>query len=98
MTILERVKSIVSSDIDLSEDKPATIEKMIYAAYYIGREESARRLSDMYNAHIEEQRKRAQACRYHRLAETIIGEERYLYSPDYRGDATELLHNDPADI
>ena len=99
MTILERVKSIVkSAEIDFSGDSPASIEKMIYAAYYIGREESARRVSNMYNEHIAEQRKRAQACRYHRLAESIVGEERYLYSPDYSGDVTDMLCNDPADI
>ena len=98
MTILERVKGIMHSDIDLSDEKPASIEKMIYMAYWIGREESARRVSDMYNQHIKEQRERAKACRYYHLAETIVGEERYLYSADYAGDVTGAFGSDLADI
>ena len=97
MTILERVRAISKADISMEADGPATIEKMIYMAYWIGREEATRSVSDMYNAHLAEQRKRADACRYHHLANEIIGPERYLYSCDYAMDMTDMFGNDPAD-
>ena len=37
MTIAERVRSIVDSQVDLTDEVPAGIEKMIYMAYYMGR-------------------------------------------------------------
>ena len=40
MTIINRVKSLVDSELDLgSEYDAASVEKMIYMAYYIGLEE-----------------------------------------------------------
>ena len=41
MTIAERVRSIVDSQVDLTDEVPAGIEKMIYMAYYMGREDAA---------------------------------------------------------
>ena len=95
MTILERVKSIVNDNIDRND---SNIEKLIYMAYYIGREEAVKEVSDMYVRHISEQRERAGKCRYRHMAESIVGPERYLYHPDYRQDMTATFGSDPADI
>lgn len=98
MTIIERVKSVVHSDVDLCSTGTASIEKMIAMAYWMGREEAARQVSDMYNAHLAEQRKRAEKCRYRYMAEAVVGDERFLYCPDYSGEMTETFGSDPADI
>ena len=98
MTILERVKDVLTSEFPMDEDAPATVEKMILLAYYIGREEAARQVSDMYAAHIREQRERADQCRYRHMAQAVVGPENYLYSPDYAQEMTETFGSDPADI
>ena len=98
MTILERVKAIAQSEIDMNDGKAASIEKMIYMAYYIGREEATREVSDMYNRHIMEQHDRASKCRYRYMADAIVGPETYLYHPDYAQDMTGLFGSDPADL
>ena len=95
MTILERVKSIVNDNIDRND---SNIEKLIYMAYYIGREEAAKEVSDMYVQYIAKQHERAGKCRYRHMAESIVGPERYLYHPDYRQDMTATFGSDPADI
>ena len=98
MTILERVKSIVDSNLDITDESPASIEKMIYMAYFIGREEADRSVSDMYNKHISEQRQRARECRYRHMAEAVVGPEEYLYSADYAQEMTGLFGSDLADV
>ena len=95
MTILERVKSIVNDNIDMND---SSVEKLIYMAYYIGREEAVKEVSDMYIRHIAKQHERAGKCRYRHMAESIVGPERYLYHPDYRQDMTATFGSDPADI
>ena len=98
MTIIERVKSVVHSDVDLCSTGTASIEKMIAMAYWMGREEAARQVSDMYSKHIAEQRERAEKCRYRHMAEAVVGNERFLYCSDYAGDMTGTFGSDPADI
>ena len=97
MTVIERINSIIHSETDLDDSRPASIEKMILLAYYIGREAAAREVSDMYTAHIAEQRKRASACRYKHMAGAVIGEENYIYHPDYAQEMTGLFGSDEAD-
>lgn len=98
MTIIERIRQIVASEIDLSEEKPASLEKLVYIAYFMGREEATREVSDKYSAHIAEQHKRADACRYSRMANAVVGPERFIYSGDYACEMTGLFGSDPADI
>lgn len=98
MTILERVHSIVNSNIDMIDMNNPSVEKLIYMAYYIGREEAVKEVSDMYVRHITEQHERASKCCYRHMAESIVGHERYLYHPDYRQDMTATFGSDPADI
>lgn len=98
MTIAERVRSIVDSRVDLTDEVPAGIEKMIYMAYYMGREDATREISDRYNALLREQRQRAQECRYHNLAAAIVGDAEYIYSSDYAAGMTSTFGGDPADV
>lgn len=98
MTIAERVRSIVDSQVDLTDEVPAGIEKMIYMAYYMGREDATREISDRYNELIHEQQKRAQECRYHKLAAAIVGDVEYIYSSDYAMEMTSTFGRDPADV
>lgn len=99
MTINERVRSLVESLVEIGDgNSKASIEKMIYLAYHIGREEAVKEVSDMYTAHIARQRERANACRYKHMANTIVGTETHLYHPDYSMTMTAMFGSDMADI
>lgn len=100
MTILERVKSIINGRWDIvgNQNKPASIDKMILMAYYIGRESATKEVSDKYTALIKEQRERAGNCRYHKMANVIIGDKDYIYSCDYAQDMTTTFGSDRSDI
>lgn len=95
MTCKKLIESIVNdpnqNGYDMEKDDP---RKLIAIAYYMGRESADREVSDMYNAHLARQRKRAEKCRYYRMALDIVGPERYLYSPDYAGDMTAIFGSD----
>lgn len=93
MTINEYIRQIAKSNIDM---KHASFEKMIYAAYYMGREEATREVSDEYAALIQEQRKRANECRYSRMANAIIGDKNYIYCADYAQEIGNTFGGDPA--
>lgn len=99
MTINERVKFIVDSSVEMEDGcNNATVEKMIYMAYFIGREQAAREVSDMYVKLIKEQRERANSCRFKHMANKIIGNKDYLYCSDYGMVMTRMFGNDLADV
>lgn len=54
MTILERVKSIVSNGVDIEKD---SLEKLVYMAYFIGLEQGAREELEKHNKISAEQKK-----------------------------------------
>ena len=56
MTYREKILNILNQDIDLDTD---SVEKLVYIAYMMGREKADREVSDLYNSHLAEQRKRA---------------------------------------
>ena len=64
------IKNIINTETEMDKD---SIEKLVKIAYYMGREEAAREVSDKYNDHIAEQKQRASECRYHNMAAEIIG-------------------------
>lgn len=74
---------------ELGED---SVNRLIYLAYMLGREEATKEVSDKYSAILKSQHKRAEQCRYHQMAEDIIGfRGDYIYFPDYSQDvSTEL--------
>ena len=99
MTITDRIKAIISTQHNSDNaDTPATVEKMIAMAYYMGRESATKEISDEYRALIAAQRERANACRYSKMANAIIGDQDYIYSGDYRGEMTSIFGGDLADI
>lgn len=85
------IKNIINTEIEMDKD---SIEKLVKIAYYMGREEAAREVSDKYNGHIAEQKQRASECRYHNMAAEIVGDEDYIYSGDYAGDFTNTFAYD----
>lgn len=90
MTIVERIKKAIKN-LDCETDN---IDKLVALAYYIGREDAAREISDKYNAVLAEQRKRADDSRYHNLANEIIGSTRYIHSSDYAQDMKTMFGGD----
>lgn len=99
MTIAERINAIMNTQHNWNdENTPATIEKMIAMAYYMGRESATKEISDEYRALLAAQRERANACRYSKMANAIIGDQDYIYSGDYRGEMTSIFGGDMADI
>lgn len=94
MTIIERVKECVNN-LECEKD---SIEKVIALAYYIGKEEATREVSDSYKKLIREQRKRAAECRYKHMANDVIGDQNYIYFGDYDGAMTGLFGSDDTKI
>lgn len=91
-TILERVMSAVNDQHDMETD---SIDRLIVMAYYIGREQSAKEISDKYNAHMAAQSARAATSRYHKMAASILDNgPGYIYSSDYSGDMTSTFGQD----
>lgn len=91
-TVLERIMSAVNAQHDMETD---SIDKLIVMAYYIGREQAAKDVSDMYSAHMAEQSARAAASRYHKMAAAILDNgDGYIYSGDYAGDMTATFGSD----
>lgn len=52
------IKNIINTETEMDKD---SIEKLVKIAYYMGREEAAREVSDKYSDHIAEQKQRASA-------------------------------------
>ena len=74
------------SNVNLSED---TVDRLIYLAWMMGREEATKEVSDKYTEVLKGQHERAKNCRYHNLAENIIGfSGDYIYFADYSQDVT----------
>lgn len=90
MTVIERIRKSVAN-LNCEEDN---LDKLIALAYYIGREEATREVSDKYNAVLLEQRERADACRYHKFAHQIIGSVRYIHTGDYSQDMKTMFGSD----
>ena len=95
MTIIERIKTAIDSDINWRED---SIDKLIFAAYYIGREEATRQVLDAYAAHISKQKTRAAKCRYKNTAAEIVAPEGYLYCRDYAMEISKSFGQDDTSL
>lgn len=91
MTAKERIMQIVNNRTNMDAD---TAEKLIYLAYYIGRESATKETSDKYNALIAAQNERAEKSRYRHFAKSIIGDQKYIYCSDYAGEMTSIFGND----
>ena len=90
MTVKEKILSIV----DKFDCEVDDWYKLVAMAYYIGKEQGVKEISDKYTALLAEQRKRADKCRYNKMAHRVIGDVKYIYHSDYSGDMTEMFGND----
>ena len=90
-----QIKEAVYAGKDMESD---SLNKLLALAYYIGREEATRETSDKYNAVLEAQRKRAEACRYYKMAAAIIGDVKAVYSPDYAGEMSLTFGDDVTEL
>ena len=100
MTIKDRIKDLCKRNVwDIGEaDSPASVDKMIILAYWIGKEVATRKVSDDYRALIAEMRDRAAGVRYNKLCNYVIGDKDYIYQPDYAGDVLSTFGGDLADL
>ena len=94
-TLRTRVKEAVDNPKDMEGD---SLDKLLAIAYYMGREEATREVSDKYNAHLAAQHERAEACRYYKMAAAIVGPEKFLYCPDYAGEMSATFGNDATEL
>lgn len=94
-TVRTRVKEAIGNCKDMEGD---SLDKLLAVAYYMGREEATREVSDKYNAHLTAQHERAEACRYYKMAAAIVGPEKFLYCPDYAGEMSATFGNDPTEL
>ena len=99
MTVKEKITSIVfASNQDGYDMDTDDWRKLVAMAYYLGRESATKEVSDKYKELIHNQRKRASECRYKNMANKIIGNQDYIYFPDYAGDMTALFGSDETNL
>ena len=94
MTINERIKQAIENfngDTD-------NIDKIIALAYFIGREDATKVLSDNVNAVFAQQKERAKACRYSKMAMRVQGNIDYVYSQDYSQDMKKCFASDVTNL
>jgi len=75
-----------------------TLDNLLAVAYWMGREEEAKRAGDKIAAHLAAQHQRAANCRYHRMAQAVVGKETIIYLPNYAGDYTDAFGGDPTTL
>ena len=98
MKAKDRIKQIVNNrDTDMSEDSD-TWEKLVKLAYWMGRESATKETSDKYAKLIAMQNERAKKTRFIHLARQIIGDQEYIYCPDYDGFYTSVFGNDKTNL
>lgn len=98
-TCKELIKNIIYNPEQKGYDMETDdVSKLVAIAYFMGREEAAKEICDKARAVYSEQRERANACRYHNLANKIIGNIKYIYSSDYAGDMTAMFGSDITNI
>jgi len=89
MKINERITAALHDCSDNTESQ------LIRYAYYAGRHTAAKQVCDVHAAKIKAMRTRADACRYHILANIVIGNgPDTIYHPDYAGDYIETFGQD----
>lgn len=81
MTTYERVKQALENY--HFDENGNGINELIAYAYYLGKCEKSKILCDKAHAIFKEQYNRAKECRYHKMANDIIGEQTIIYDGDY---------------
>lgn len=79
MTYEERLEKAIAH-CDLSK---GDIDALIAYAFYRGKCYGVRRVCDVAADVFEKQHKRAKECRYSKMAEKVVGTQKYIYDSDY---------------
>ena len=88
MRTYDRIEQALEN-VNLEKD---TVDRLIYLAWMMGREEATKEVSDKYKEILKGQHERAGECRYHNMAEDIVGfPGDYIYFADYSQDVTTEL-------
>lgn len=97
MTYRERIKRALSEDgwKTTEPGEPDYINRLIQVAYYMAKTEGVRTICDQHSAQLRQAREKAQALRYHKMAEAILPSSDLIYHPDYSGDFAETFGGDP---
>lgn len=82
MTTYERVKKALES-YDFDDENGNGVNELIAYAYFLGKCNKSKELCDKIRALLEEQHNRANECRYHKMANDIIGKQTFIYDGDY---------------
>jgi len=62
------------------------IDGLVAVAYWIGKHDGAKEVCDKHKNQLENMRKAANACRYHKMVNKIIGKSDTIYHADYSSD------------
>lgn len=81
-TTHERVKQALAN-YDFDDETGNGVDELIAYAYFLGKCEKSKELCDKIRALLEEQHNRANECRYHKMANDIIGKQTFIYDGDY---------------
>ena len=82
MTTYERVNKALES-YDFDDENGNGVNELIAYAYFLGKCNKSKELCDKIRALLEEQHNRANECRYHKMANDIIGKQSFIYDGDY---------------
>lgn len=82
MTTYERVKKALES-YNFDDENGNGVNELIAYAYFLGKCEKSKELCDKAHSMFEAQHNRAKDCRYHKMAEDVVGRQTILYDGDY---------------
>lgn len=91
MTYIDKIRQVIKDN--LTDDMTPT-DYLIWVAYWVGREDICKMVSDDYTALLAQQRQRAEDCRYYNMAMRVQGNVKYIPHDDYRQDISQSLAND----
>jgi len=89
MLMTERIEKATST---LENGSYKGIDGLIAVAYWIGKHDGVKEVCDKHSKILAKMRKRADDCRYHKMAHAVIGERQgatyddIIYHPDYSSD------------
>lgn len=91
MTVDERIWKILEDPGDLDKEKPASAEKMIFVAYYLGREAATKNMMEFL-------KKQINASPNSRMVWDAIGDFGKIQKQECKQEVSAIFGEDPADI
>ena len=89
-TIAERVHEIAGKE-NIEQD---CIEKLIWAAYHMGREDATFETANRYRKVLREQKDRAYKVRYYKMAMNVQGHIFFLEDKGYKKEMTKRFRKE----